>query len=650
MSTQARATRWQAIPIVAVSCIAVGAVVGAITGNREWRALIWWVGLVVTGLPLAWRTVRLALTGRFATDVVATLAVLTAIVLAEPLAGLIIVVMQTGGEALERYAEGRASDAVRALEEAAPRSAHRLHGQDVDDIAASEVEPGDLLLVRPGELVPCDAEVVAGQSSVDASRLTGEPIPVRAGPGVRILSGSANGAGALTVRALARASESQYERIVQLVRTAQASKSPLQRLADRYAVWFTPITLVVCAVTFAVTRDWLRVLAVLVVATPCPLILATPIAVIGGINRAAHRQIVIRTGGAMEQLGRVTTVLFDKTGTLTIGRPRVTGVVPGPGFDADHVLRLAGAVELHAAHPLAREVVDAARAGGRGPLPTAVDVVEVAGRGVEGEVDGHLVTVGARSFVVERQPNAARALADLDDGRSAMRAHVAVDGSAAGVIDFADRLRDDVPQVLRRLRAMGVERHLIITGDNGASARAIAAATGIREAWGDLLPEGKVRLVRDAVGKGECVLMVGDGTNDAPALSAATVGVAMAAHGGGISTEAADVVILNDYLGRVVEAVEIGRRTMRIARQGIWVGLSLSASAMVFAALGYIPPTTGAVLQEVVDVAVILNALRASWGHEGSDSGWSGSVGVRAVSDPLSSDAASREITKAAAM
>jgi len=611
------AAHWTVLPVIAVAFIAGGAIVGQVTGSAEFRTMTWWLGLVGTGLPLAWRTVRLALTGRFATDVVATLAVLAAIVLGEPLAGLIIVVMQTGGEALERYAEGRASNAVRALEEAAPRSAHRLRGESIEDIAASDVEPGDLLLVRPGELVPCDAEVIDGRSSVDASRLTGEPIPVHVAPGTRILSGSANGSGALTVRALARASESQYERIVQLVRTAQASKSPLQRLADRYAVWFTPITLVVCAITFAVTRDWVRVLAVLVVATPCPLILATPIAVIGGINRAARRQIVIRTGGALEQLGRVTTALFDKTGTLTIGRPRVSGLVRGVGFDAARVLRLAGAVEQHAAHPLAREVVDAAMADAAGPLPTARDVVEAAGRGVEGEVEGSVVAVGARSFVAERQPNAARALAGLDDGRASLRAYVAIDGQAAGLIDFADRLRDDAVSVLNELSALGVDRHLLITGDQAASARAVAAATGIREAWGDLSPEGKVRFVRDAVERGERVMMVGDGTNDAPALSAATVGIAMAAHGGGISTEAAEVVILNDRLGRVVEAVRIGRRTMRIARQSIWVGLGLSGVAMVLAALGRIPPTTGAILQEVIDVAVILNALRASWGGEG---------------------------------
>jgi heavy metal translocating P-type ATPase len=614
--------------------VIVAGVVAGVAAGAPSRTSLWQVGLVVTGLPLAWRTLRGALGGRFATDLVATLAVLVAIVLGEPLAGLIVVVMQTGGETLEKYAEGRASNAVRSLEEAAPRIAHRVDAGRITDVAAADVAAGDVLLIRPGELAPCDAEVMEGRSTVDASRLTGEPVPVDVSAGSHLLSGSVNGGGALTVRALAPASESQYERIVQLVRTAQASKSPLQRLADRYAVWFTPITIAACAVTFAATRDWDRVLAVLVVATPCPLILAAPIAVIGGINRAARRQIVIRTGGALEQLGQVTTAMFDKTGTLTLGRPRVSRVVVADGFDAGTVLQLAGALEQHAAHPLARSVVEAAveAAPPGAALAAARHVAEAPGRGVEGRVDGHLVTVGARSFVTERQPNADAALARLDRARSGLRACVAIDGAGAGIVEFADRLRDDVPGVLADLRALGVTRILLLSGDHGPNAHAVARAAGIDEARGDLSPDDKVRFVHHAVARGERVLMVGDGTNDAPALSAATVGVALAAHGGGISAEAAHVVVLSDDLSRVADAMRIGRRTMRIARQSIWIGLGLSAAAMVLAAFGYIRPTVGAALQEVVDVAVIFNALRASGGGRHQVPG--ASAHVRPVSEP----------------
>ena len=291
-----------------------------------------------------WQTVRGVFAGRFAADLVAMLAIVTALLLGEPLAGLIVVLMQTGGEALERYAQGRASAAVRELEAAAPRLAYRMVGGTIEDVSAELIAVGDELLLRPGELLASDAVVLEGRSHVDASRLTGEPMPVSAHPGVRLLSGSLNIEGPLTVRATARASESQYARIVDLVRTAQESKSPLQRLADRYAAWFTPLTLAVCALAYILSGDPSRVLAVLVVATPCPLILATPVAVVGGINRAARQGIIFRNGTALEQLGRVDVAVFDKTGTLTIGRPRVDRVQTTPEFTAEELLRLAGSV------------------------------------------------------------------------------------------------------------------------------------------------------------------------------------------------------------------------------------------------------------------------------------------------------------------
>src|SRR6185503_14877053 len=316
-----------------------------------------------------------------------------------PFAGLIIVLMQTGGEALEQYAEGRASAAVRALEDAAPRIAHVVRDTSVEDVPVSQVRVGDVLLVRAGDAVPCDGVVIDGESELNTSSLTGEVAPVRATAGVSVMSGSINGDGAFRMGASAPAERSQYARIVELVRSAQSSKAPLQRLADRYAIWFTPVTVLVCGAAVWITHDWMRALAILVVATPCPLILATPVAIIGGINRAARRFIIVRHGGALERLAVVDAAVFDKTGTLTIGKPSLDRANVMPRFDRDTVLRYAGAVEQESSHLLARVLVDAVHADGLG-IPRAVGATETPGHGVRGQVDGHDVRVGARAFVV----------------------------------------------------------------------------------------------------------------------------------------------------------------------------------------------------------------------------------------------------------
>jgi len=572
---------------------------------------------VLTGAPVVWRTVRGIASGRFAADLVAMLAIVAALPLGQPLAGLIVVLMQTGGEALERYAEGRASEAVRQLEAAAPRKANRVGPSGVEEIPAEAVAVGDELLIRPGEMVPCDGTVLGGRSHVDVSRLTGEPVPVSAASGVTLRSGSLNLESPLTFRATAPARESQYARIVELVRSAQASKSPIQRLADRYAVWFTPLTLVVCALAWLGSGDPVRVLAVLVVATPCPLILATPVAIIGGINQAARRGIVFRHGTALEQLGGVRTAIFDKTGTLTIGRPEVARVLVAGSLDETELLGLVAAVEHGSGHLLGRMVVQAAAARGIRPAE-AREVVEAPGQGVTGLVRGVRVTVGAWSYVIARVPDAEAGLRALLAGEpaGALRAVVVVEGGRAGVgaVEFADRVRAGLPELLHRLRSLGIRRTMLLSGDSQANAEAVAADVGVDEAYGDLLPDAKVAVVHRLVKSGEPVVMTGDGTNDAPALSTATVGVALASGGGGITAEAADAVILADDPGRLADAIAISRRTLGLARESIWAGLGLSGAAMVAAALGHIPPTVGALLQEAIDVAVILNALRAAGG------------------------------------
>ena len=616
-----RFIRLAILPVLTLLALAAGGAAW-LAGDRELAWRVWMVGLVLTGaLPVA-QTLRGALRGHFAADLVASLAIVTAVFVGEPFAGLVIVLMQTGGEALERYAAGRASRALHELEAAAPRTAHRVRDDGgVDDIAAESVQVGDRLLVRPGELIPTDGEVVDGRSHVDASRLTGEPVPITATPGTHLLSGSANQEGPLVVRATAVAGESQYARIVELVRSAQASKAPLQRVADRYAVWFTPATLVVCAIAWLVSRDMDRVLAVLVVATPCPLILATPIAIIGGINRAAARQIIIRHGGALEQVAAATAVVFDKTGTLTLGRPSVAAVTPAAGWTEADVLRNAAAVEHGSGHLLARSLVAAAEAHPAvGAIPPASDVVEAAGRGVRGRVAGKEVYVGSRSYLIDSVSGIGGEIAALHGPSSSgigLRAYVAIDGHAVGMIDYADRVRDTAPALLRKLDGLGIRRTMLLSGDHAANVHAVAEEVGIESARGDLLPADKVHAVQALVDDGETVVMVGDGVNDAPALSAAHVGIAVAG-GGGITAEAADVVLISDDIGRAAEAIVIGRRTMHVAKQSLAAGLGLSTIAMLFAAAGYIPPAIGALLQEGIDIAVIVNALRASRGGAGS--------------------------------
>jgi heavy metal translocating P-type ATPase len=478
------------------------------------------------------------------------------------------------------------------------------------DVAVEQIIIGDTLHVRPGDVVPVDGHVLEGASDLDTSRLTGEPLPRPVSAGSAVMSGMLNGSGAFTMRADALAGASQYAKIVELVRSAESSKSPLQRLADRYARWFTPATLAVCVVAWLLSGDAARVLAVLVVATPCPLILATPVAFIGGINRAARRQIIVRSASALERLASATVAVFDKTGTITEGRPRVGRIASRDGVPPADVLRLAAAVEQRAGHLLARSIVDAAR-DAHGTLPSASEVREAPGRGVEGMVEGKHVIVGSRGFVSDRLGKPVRALAG-DDLAVALRAFVAVDGEVEGSLDFEDSIRPSARGLVRALPSLGFSRTVMLSGDSDANARAIAAEVGITMVEGDLFPEDKVKRVAELSGSVGRVMMVGDGTNDAPALSRADVGIALAGHGGGITAESADVVILIDDLGRVGEAIRISKRTLSIAKQSIGVGLALSGIGMIVAALGYLPPIAGALTQEAIDVAVILNALRAS--------------------------------------
>ena len=601
------------LPGATVVLLAAGALAALAPGGTQLRHTIWFVGLLLCGAPVVVRTTLGLLKGKFAADVVAALAVVAAFLLDQPFVGLVIVLMQSGGEALEALAEGKATNALRALQDAAPRIVHRIRDGVIEDVDPDSVRTGEEILVRPGEVLPVDGEVIAGRSHIDTSRITGEPVPVTAETGTTVMSGTVNQESPLTIRVTAVASQSQYARIVQLVREAQASKTPLQRVADRYAVWFTPVTIIVCAVAYALSSDWDRVLAVLAVATPCPLILATPVAVLGGMNQSAKRQILIRNGGVLEALGTVTAVVFDKTGTLTLGRPEVHRVLPTDSIAESEVLRLAAGVEQFSSHLLARTLVDEAIARGI-DIPHAEHVDEAPGRGVAGVVEGQQVLVGAQSLLLDRIPEARHQLGSFHDGdeRALLRAYVAIGPRLSGVVEYADAVRPGMKSMVDGLRNAGVKHIRLLSGDRTANVTEVAASVGIDESRGDLLPEDKVDAVRELMSAGESVLMLGDGTNDAPALSAATVGVALASQGRGVATESAGAILLADHPERIVDAILISRRTMRIARQSIFVGLGLSSVGMVAAAAGLIPPITGALLQEGVDLAVILNALRAS--------------------------------------
>jgi heavy metal translocating P-type ATPase len=592
-------------PLGAAVLLSGGGIAKAV--GVEWGDAFWWGGLLVLGIPMVARTALGMLRGRFAADVVAALSVVTAIALTQPFAGLVIVLMQTGGEALDRYAEGRASEAVRALEAEAPRIAHRRQAEGWEDIPVERIAIGEALLVRPGEMIPCDATVLEGRSAVDASRLTGEPVPESAAPGTMVRSGALNLDSALVIRADRPAAESQYAMIVRLVRTAQATKTPLQREADRWAVWFTPITLAVCGVAWLISHDPLRVLAVLVVATPCPLILAAPVAVIGGIDRGARLGLIFRHGMALEALARATTAVLDKTGTVTVGRPALDRLEALGPADAETLLPLVAAVEQGSGHHLARSVVAAAQAQGHA-LPPATEVTDTPGRGVRGKVSGKEIVVGSLSFLAEQAPEAARGFTPAPG----LTAYVAIDGAPAARLRFADRVRPEAASTLDALRALGLGRILLLSGDHGPHTQAVARELGITEARGDLLPADKLAAVRDLQQLGERVLMVGDGVNDAPALAAADVGVALAEHGGGVSAEAAGLVLLQDDLGQLPLAIRLARRTLRVARQSIGTGLGLSVVGMALATAGLLTPVAGAVAQELTDIAVILWALRAA--------------------------------------
>ena len=593
-------------PLVVLTLVVGAAAIALLLAGLEPSArLLGSIYALAIAAMEAVRMIRGLLARRFGLDILAVMAIVSTVVVGEWGASLVIVLMLTGGEALEVAAAGRAQRELRALLDRVPQLAHRLGGDgSVTDVPAADVRVGDRLLVRPAELVPVDAALVSARAELDESSLTGESLPVEKSAGDTVLSGSVNGAGAIEVVASAVAAESQYQRIVELVREASASKAPLVRLADRYAVPFTLASIAIAGVAWAVSGDPVRFAEVLVVATPCPLLIAAPVAFMGGMSSAAKRGIVMKSAGSLELLARARTVAFDKTGTLTRGRPEVLRVRAMPGFEADELLRLVGSAERASSHVLADSLVRAATERGLA-LAEAVEAREVATFGVEAVIEGHRVVVGKPSFVAEHAPELER----LPAASGEAVVYAAVDGRFAGTISLRDAVRPDAASTLDALGRLGVRRTLMVTGDVEATARPIAEGLGIAELHAECLPDDKVRLIREA--RPRPVVMVGDGVNDAPVLAVSDVGIAMGAKGSTAASESADVVILLDDVSRVARAVAIGHRTVRIALQSIWLGIAISIGLMLVAAVGLLPAIAGAALQEVVDLVAILGALRA---------------------------------------
>ncbi|MFJ2370409.1 heavy metal translocating P-type ATPase [Microbacterium sp. NPDC087665] len=604
--------RYPAIAIAAVilaGVLALHAVGESLPGR--------WIATSYVGAFVVWTLIgmiRDVLRGHVGLDLLAVVAMVATLAVGEYIASLIIVLMLSGGEALEDFAGRRARRDLSALLDRSPRIAHVLIGphdsasEEVQDVAVEDVSIGDTLLVRPAEIVPVDGILLTESGTFDESSLTGESMPVSRESGGVVLSGAINGARAVRIRALRASADSQYQQIVALVHAAEESHAPVVRLADRFAIPFTAVALVLAGTAWAISGDSTRFAEVLVLATPCPLLIAAPVAFLGGLSRAAKTGVIMKGGAVIEQLARVRSAAFDKTGTLTQGRPDLVAVRPAAGCEADELLMLAASAEQYSSHVLADGIRRAAAERDLVLRPSD-DASEVATNGVMAVIDGRTIVVGKPAYVASLAPDTM--FAALGIGEAA--AYVAIDGRFGGVLVLADAPRLEAEAVVSWLRANGVDRLTMLTGDARSTAESIARAVGIDDIHADLLPAQKVELAADL--RPRPMMMVGDGVNDAPVLAAADIGVAMGARGATAAGDAADVVILVDSLAKVVDAVSIGRHTLRVALTAIWIGIGLSVGLMVIAMTGVIPAVAGALIQEGVDLATILYALRALGGR-----------------------------------
>jgi len=600
---------------VALAALVLGGLL-QLSGADEAGEAVWRAAVALLALELAFEVARtIVVEHHMGVDTIALVAMVGSLALGEELAGLIVGIMFTGGSTLEDLASTRARRELTALVQRAPKVAQLRIDDRVQEVPAEQVVVGDVIVVRTGEVVSVDGTVLSDEAVVDTSTLSGEPLPETIPRGMPVLSGVANAGAPFEVRADRPAADSAYAALVRLVEQAQAQRAPFVRMADRYAGFFLPATLLLATAAWAVSGDPVRALAVVVVATPCPLILAAPIALVSGLSRAARVGVIVKGAAAIETLGEARTVLFDKTGTLTVGTPDVREIVTRGEVQASELLRLAASVDKMSAHALGQALVDAAGRAGL-QLEVPVDIREEPGQGIEGAVDGHRVAVGSRTFLRAAgvSPDEV-ASATMLSGYGSGEAHVLVgiDGHLGGVVVMADELRPDADRIVERLRAEGVLHVAMVSGDRRSVAERVGRELGVDRVYAEQSPAEKLEVVRSLRGDPRLrpVVMVGDGVNDAPALALADLGIAMGAAGATVSSETADAVITVDRVDRVADALHVGRRALFIARQSVIAGMSLSIGAMCVAAAGYLPPVAGALFQEVIDLAVILNALRA---------------------------------------
>jgi heavy metal translocating P-type ATPase len=566
-----------------------------------------WFALAL-GSPLLYDLFRKLLRREFGSDLLGGIAVVTSVVLGEYLAGSIIVLMLSGGEALERYALRNASSALAALARRVPSVAHRQRGAALTDVPLEEIVVADILVVFPHEICPADGEVVEGHGMMDESYLTGEPFQITKTRGSAVISGALNGESALTIRTTARAADSRYAKIMNVMRESEASRPQLRRLGDQLGAIYTPVALIVALLAWALSGESIRFLAVLVIATPCPLLIAIPIAIIGSISLCAQRAIIVKSPIVLEQITRCRTAIFDKTGTLTYGEPALTEQLNAPGFAPRDVLKLVASLERYSKHPLARAVLAAAAANAL-QLPEATEVSEPPGQGLRGTVSGHRVQITGRGKLAAQAIAGAEAIPAAGGGLECV---VAIDGRYAATLRFRDAPRADSHAFVQHLGPRHqFQRIMIVSGDRLSEVRYLAAQVGITEIHAEKSPEEKLAIVREESAAAR-TLYVGDGVNDAPAMMAATVGMAIGQNSD-VTAEAAGVVIMDNSLARVDEFMHIGRRMRAIALQSAVGGMALSVVGMVAAAAGYLTPVGGAIAQEMIDVLAVLNALRAAW-------------------------------------
>ena len=578
-----------------------------LSGRPDLAEIAWAAGVIPVLVALCIEIVRSLWKGEVGLDIVAALSMSAALLFGETLAAAVVALMYSGGTFLESFAQGRARREMSDLLSRVPRTATRHWNGALDEVPLDDIEPDDLLLIRQGDVAPVDGTVESDRAMLDQSALTGESMPARLDRGQDVMSGSTNAGEAFDLRVTRRASDSTYAGIVRLVEEAQKSKAPMARMADRYSLLFLAITVALATAAWWFTGDPIRAVAVLVVATPCPLILAVPVALVAGLSRAAHFGVLIKGAKPLEALARIKTLILDKTGTLTGGRPQIVSINRYGDMSDDEMLYFAAALDQASKHPIAQAIVAAAQARGTA-LPVPRNVVEAPGEGVAGTVDGRSVVVGGAGFVAAQAGVADPEGAVIEAGSVVVS--LAVDGKLMGHLVMADALRAGTADLLAGLRRLGIARILLATGDRRAVAEAVTEGLALDAVRADLTPDQKVLLVLTEHKNGP-VMMVGDGVNDAPALAAADIGVAMGARGAAASAEAADVVLLVDHLDRLLPGIEVAQRSRRIALESVAAGIGLSVLGMIAAAFGYLTPVQGALLQEVIDVAVILNALRA---------------------------------------